>query len=78
MNFLKYLDLGLVGFETVTTFMGLIAAKQQLTGPVIVSAVTPLVVSIQSTFNVTIPAPLISDVSQSAADAINRYVFKEK
>jgi len=75
MNLLKYIDLGVVGYETVTTFMGLIAAKQVLSAGQIVTAVTPLVTTIQVTFNVVIPAPLVSEIAATTADAINKYVF---
>ena len=78
MNFLKYIELGIVGFETATTFIALIKLGQPLTGPEVVSAVNPLVTTIQSTFNVVIPVPLITDIANTAADAINRYVFKTK
>ena len=72
---LKYIELGITGYETVIAFMALIAAKQALTGAVIVATVSPLVITIQLSFNVSIPTALVADVSAAAADAINKYVF---
>jgi hypothetical protein len=75
MNFLKYIELGTVGYETVTAFIALIAAKHDLTGVQITETVLPLVNTIQVTFNVTIPHALVADVANATATAINKYVF---
>jgi hypothetical protein len=75
MNFLKYIELGTIGYETITTFIALIAAKHDLTGAQVTETILPLINTIQVTFNVTIPHQLVVDVSGAAATAINKYVF---
>jgi hypothetical protein len=75
MNIFKYIEFGITGIETVTAFIALLAPKQAVTGPQIVATVSPMISAIQATFNVTIPANLVTDVAQAAADAINKYVI---
>ena len=75
MNIFKYIEFGITGIETVTAFIALLAPKYTVTGPQIVATVSPMISAIQATFNVTIPANLVTDVAQRAADAINKYVI---
>ena len=75
MNFIKYIELGIVAVETVAAFRVLLAPKKAVTGAQIVTAVEPVVIAIQSTFNVTIPSALVSEIAATAATAIDKYVF---
>ena len=76
MKILTYISFALEVAETVTAVGGLIALKQKLTGPELQAAISPAVNGLQTTFGVTAPAALVTDICNSAADAINRYVIK--
>lgn len=76
MNFFKYIELGVSGAEVVAAFVALIAAKQQLTGPEVIATVQPLIMTLQSGFNVNLPTALVTDIAAATADAVNKYVFK--
>jgi hypothetical protein len=75
MNIFKYISLAFGIVESVTAFTQLIAARKSVTGAQVAAAAGPAIDAIQSTFNVQVPEALVTDVSQSAADAIDKYVF---
>lgn len=75
-NIFKYIGLGIGVVESVTAFIALLAPKKPVTGPQVAGAAEPAIDAIESAFNITIPPELIADVSNAAATAIDKYVFK--
>ena len=75
MNIFKYIDLGIGVVESVTAFIALLAPKKSVTGIQVAGAAQPAISAIQGAFGVIIPPALITDVSNAAADAIDKYIF---
>ena len=74
-NILKYISLGIGVVESVAGFVALIALKKPVTVAEVAAAAQPAISSIQSAFNITIPPALITDVSNAAAAALDKYVL---
>ena len=75
MKIMEYLSFALEIGSAVQSITMLVQSKQKLTGVQVQAAVNPAVGGLQTLFNLSLPAPLVTDVCQAAADAVNKYVL---
>jgi hypothetical protein len=76
-NVFTYLNLAMSIGEVVTTFTGMIHARKALLGSQIRTAIAPFLAALTTVFpTISLPQQLVVDITNVAAGAINKYVFK--
>ena len=76
MTIFLYIELGITIAAIVSMLTTLLHSKTPLTGPMVAQLVQPGITAFKAAFpKVNVPPELVTDVSQSFADAWNRYVL---
>ena len=72
MKILLYIEFGVQVASVIPGIIALVKANA-ITPASLLAEVQPVTASLQATFNVTIPAQLVSDITAAVADAINTF-----
>lgn len=76
MKIFQYISLALEIGSTIETIIALVKTEQPLSGAQIQTAIQPALSGVESTFSVSVPDAVVTEICDAAAAAINKFGSK--